>query len=263
MYTTGMGSLRNDMQKKQFGHKAILFSMLAWICASSIFSPTPAKASDFACTPMDGFSLQSTSAPCASADPFELGYTGANAVWLTASFSLCLNPFALDPNCRSILQTVQSRATSNPGCCYARNSPSIFSSDYAFTPGVDLSAALADLIDPSTAPPPPTQAPVIVPIPPTGLRAKISNQAIKLNPNVSTIGGIIGTFLNYAFVIAGLILFIMIIWGGFEMLSGAGDPKAQEAAKKRITASALGFILLFASYWIMQILGIVTGASFF
>lgn len=255
--------LRKYMKNNYFRQKLIFFSGIVWAFASVMTTATPAKASNFACEPMDGFTLQSTSAPCASADPIELTYSGSLSYsFVNGAYSTCFSS-AASLLCSDILQRVQSVATQNPGCCYARNSPGIFTKDFVFTPGVDLSAALADLIDPSTAPPPPTQAPVIVPIPPTGLRAKISNEAIRLNPNVSSIGGIVSTFLNYAFVIAGLILFIMIIWGGFEMLSGAGDPKAQEAAKKRISAAALGFILLFTSYWIMQILGIATGASFF
>jgi len=256
------------MQNKHFQNKLNLFLLVFLGFAYFMLNANSARASSVICEQMPNFTLQSSNSPCTLAPPRDINYTGPNAAWALTALATCNLPVwsAIPDSCGWLLSEVQSRVTQTDGCCYKRNDQGLLnylSYDYVFSPGEDLSTVLADLIDPSTAPPPISSGPVIVPIPPTGLRAKISNEAIRLNPNVSSIGGIISTFLNYAFVIAGLILFIMIIWGGFEMLSGAGDPKAQEAAKKRITASALGFILLFASYWIMQILGIVTGASFF
>ena len=42
-----------------------------------------------------------------------------------------------------------------------------------------------------------------------------------LAAELSTPGGIISRFLGgYAFPIAGLILFVMLIWGGIEMMAG-------------------------------------------
>lgn len=73
--------------------------------------------------------------------------------------------------------------------------------------------------------------------------------------------GILSVILPYLFTFAGLILFIMLLWGGFEMLTGAANPKAQEAGKARMTAAIIGFLLIFASYWLAQILQIVFGIS--
>ena len=53
----------------------------------------------------------------------------------------------------------------------------------------------------------------------------------------------------------------MLSWGGFEMLTGAADPKAQEAGKQRITAAIIGFLLLFASYWLAQLVQAIFGIS--
>jgi len=79
--------------------------------------------------------------------------------------------------------------------------------------------------------------------------------------DLSTPGGILSRSLTYAFPIAGTILFVMILWGGFEMISGATESKSLEAGKQRITAAAVGFLLLFASYWITQLLQIVFNIS--
>lgn len=78
---------------------------------------------------------------------------------------------------------------------------------------------------------------------------------------LSTPRGIISEVLPYLFTFGGLILFIMLIWGGFEMLSGAANPKSQEAGKARITAAIIGFILLFSSYWLAQLVQAIFGIS--
>ncbi len=81
------------------------------------------------------------------------------------------------------------------------------------------------------------------------------------NSNFSTPRGIISVLLPFLFTFSGLILFVMLLWGGFEMLTGAANPKAQEAGKVRITAAIIGFLLIFASYWLAPILQIVFAIS--
>lgn len=81
------------------------------------------------------------------------------------------------------------------------------------------------------------------------------------NQDLTTPGGIINQLLAFAFPLAGLILFVMIVWGGFTMVSGASNKKALDDGKKRIVAAVIGFILLFIAYWIMQILEVIFGVQ--
>lgn len=95
------------------------------------------------------------------------------------------------------------------------------------------------------------------------IRSQIDS-AVQLNiggKNSSTLklGDILSALLPYLYVAGGFILFLMMIWGGFEMLTGATEQKSQEAGKQRITTAVIGFILLFVSYWIAQILQIIFG----
>lgn len=80
-----------------------------------------------------------------------------------------------------------------------------------------------------------------------------------INSQLSTPGGIVSRILLFAFPTAGLILFVMLVWGGFEILATAATAKSVEAGKQRITAAFVGFILLFCSYWIMQIIEEIFG----
>lgn len=74
-------------------------------------------------------------------------------------------------------------------------------------------------------------------------------------------GGIVSRALQFIFPLAGLILFLMLVWGGFEMLIGAPTKKSMESGRNRVTAAIVGFLLLFSSYWIWQIIEIVFGVK--
>ena len=77
----------------------------------------------------------------------------------------------------------------------------------------------------------------------------------------ATISDIISALLPYVFVLAGLILFGFLIFGGFELLTSAGNPDKVKAAQGKITNAIVGFIIIFLSYWIVQILEIIFGIS--
>ncbi|MEX0896314.1 MAG: pilin [Patescibacteria group bacterium] len=78
---------------------------------------------------------------------------------------------------------------------------------------------------------------------------------------LSSPGGIVSRILDFAFPLAGLILFAMIVWGGFEMLTSAATSKGVEAGRQRVTNAIVGFIILFSSYWIIQIVQVVFGVA--
>ncbi|HOZ03068.1 MAG TPA: hypothetical protein PKX78_01065 [Candidatus Woesebacteria bacterium] len=80
---------------------------------------------------------------------------------------------------------------------------------------------------------------------------------------LSTPGGIVSRLLAFAFPLAGLILFVMLVWGGFEILIQAPSKKGIDAGKQRVSAAIIGFILLFSSYWIWQIVEVVFGIVIF
>jgi len=75
----------------------------------------------------------------------------------------------------------------------------------------------------------------------------------------ATIGDIISALIPYIFTIAGLVLFIMLIMGGFGLLTSGGNPDKVNAAKGKLTSALIGFVIIFVSYWLMKILEIVFG----
>lgn len=75
------------------------------------------------------------------------------------------------------------------------------------------------------------------------------------------LGEIINWFTPYIFGIAGLILLLYLLWGGFALMTSGGDPKAVEGAKAKITNALKGFLIMFFAFWLVRILAIITGSE--
>jgi hypothetical protein len=77
------------------------------------------------------------------------------------------------------------------------------------------------------------------------------------------VSSIVTLFLNISFILAGLILLFLLIMGGIGMIGSAGqnDPQKAEQAKKTITSAVIGFVIVFASYWIVKLIGQLLGIS--
>ena len=74
-------------------------------------------------------------------------------------------------------------------------------------------------------------------------------------------GTLINNVLPVIYAGAGLILFFMIVFGGFTIIMNANDSHKMDEGKKTITAAIIGLVVLFAAYWIIQIIQVVTGVS--
>ncbi len=70
----------------------------------------------------------------------------------------------------------------------------------------------------------------------------------------TNLASVVTNALPIIFSIAGIILLAYLVWGGFDMLTSMGDPKKAEGAKNKITNAVIGFIIIFAAYWITQVI---------
>ena len=77
----------------------------------------------------------------------------------------------------------------------------------------------------------------------------------------SDIGKLVSIIVSNAIVIAGIILVFLFIAGGFGMIMGAGNNNPEQSAKgkKAVTSAIIGFVIVFAAYWIVQLIGKITG----
>ncbi len=72
-------------------------------------------------------------------------------------------------------------------------------------------------------------------------------------PQFENLASLINNSLTYLFAIAGILLLLYLIWGGFDYLTSMGDPKKTEGANKKLTSAIIGIIIIFISYWIVQL----------
>lgn len=73
------------------------------------------------------------------------------------------------------------------------------------------------------------------------------------------VGTLISSWLPNIYILGGIAVLVSIIVSGFMWITNAGDIKKIEEAQKILTFAIIGFIFLFASYWIIQIIQVLTG----
>jgi hypothetical protein len=83
----------------------------------------------------------------------------------------------------------------------------------------------------------------------------------KFTGSRGTLGAVISAALPYIFFFAGLLLLIYLIIGGYRLMFSQGDPKAIADGKTKVTQALIGFIIIFAAYWIVQLVGLVLGLN--
>lgn len=64
-----------------------------------------------------------------------------------------------------------------------------------------------------------------------------------------------------AFIFAGIIALILIIYSGIKFILSGGDAKQVEGARKTLTYAIIGFILILLSFAILNLISTVTGVS--
>lgn len=79
----------------------------------------------------------------------------------------------------------------------------------------------------------------------------------------SSVSPLISSLLRNSLTLAGIILLILLILGGFGMIASAGasDPKKASQSQKTITSALIGFIIVFCAYFIIQIISYITGVE--
>lgn len=74
-----------------------------------------------------------------------------------------------------------------------------------------------------------------------------SDEGIPLNT-------LIAWFYYFIIGIAGISAFVMLVWGGVEWLTSAGNPSRITSAKDRMTSALLGLLIILTSWLILQVI---------
>lgn len=72
---------------------------------------------------------------------------------------------------------------------------------------------------------------------------------------------IFGNVVNVILGLAGIVLFIMIIIGGFQFISAGSDPKKVESARNTLTYAIGGMVLIALAFLILKFISTFTGVD--
>ncbi len=72
---------------------------------------------------------------------------------------------------------------------------------------------------------------------------------------------LVNIIVKNSLIVAGIIFLVLLIAGGIMMIAsaGSGDQKKAATSKSLITDAVIGFLVIFTSYFIIQIIEILTG----
>ena len=69
----------------------------------------------------------------------------------------------------------------------------------------------------------------------------------------TSFGGLVNGIVSFIMVIAAVLVFLYLIWGGIEWITSGGDKGKTEAARNKITSAVIGLIVIAASYAILTL----------
>jgi amino acid transporter len=80
---------------------------------------------------------------------------------------------------------------------------------------------------------------------------------------ITDIGKLVTSGISVALILAGVLVFAFLVFGGIEWITSGGDKTKTEAAKNRITAALVGLAIVAASWALMKLISYFFGIDDF
>jgi len=81
-----------------------------------------------------------------------------------------------------------------------------------------------------------------------------------LDASINTIGDLLNKkLIPFLYPMAALVLFFILIWGGYDFLTSHGVAEKAKNAQAKITAGIVGFVLLMLSFLIVKLISFIFG----
>ncbi len=77
-----------------------------------------------------------------------------------------------------------------------------------------------------------------------------------------TIAALVTAVISFILVIAALVFFFMLLWGGLSWILAGGDKGKTEEARNRITGALVGLVIVFSAWAILQLAEAFLGVDF-
>jgi hypothetical protein len=76
---------------------------------------------------------------------------------------------------------------------------------------------------------------------------------------ITDLGLFISRALSYALAIAGILVFVYLVWGGIQWITSGGDKSKTEEARSRITAALVGLAIVATAWAVIQLVSFFFG----
>ena len=84
--------------------------------------------------------------------------------------------------------------------------------------------------------------------------AQVNIEPIQVNKGYATnFGTMFSSMLNVVMLVAALLVFAYMIWGGIEWITSGGDKGKAESARNKLTAAIIGLVIVAASYAVVTL----------
>lgn len=90
------------------------------------------------------------------------------------------------------------------------------------------------------------------------------SQGCATDEGVATLKGfecIFSNILNVVIRFAGIALLIMLIIGGFKIMTAGGDPKKAQSAQQTLTSAFIGLALIIGTWFVFLLIKTFTGVD--
>jgi len=71
------------------------------------------------------------------------------------------------------------------------------------------------------------------------------------------------TLIKNLYLLTGIVLLFFLVAGGIGMIINAGNAEKQKQSSQTVTAAVVGYLIMFAAYWLVKIVEIIFGVDIF
>lgn len=93
--------------------------------------------------------------------------------------------------------------------------------------------------------------------------AQSSIQIKEPSAGVKDIGKLLSAGIQVAMIVAAILTFAFLIWGGIQWILSGGDKTQTQAARDRITMALVGLGIVAAAWALMKVVGYFFGVDVF
>jgi hypothetical protein len=98
------------------------------------------------------------------------------------------------------------------------------------------------------------------------IKTALAQSTITINEptaGVKDVGKFLSASIQVAMIVAAILTFVFLVWGGIQWILSGGDKTQTQAARDRITMALVGLGIVAAAWALMKVIGYFFGVDVF